>query len=87
MTMIKSFIGGVITTLGLTTMVIGTVIVFVSFFLAVATGLIYLSGYFFTMATGIEAFTLMQSFYIACCVWVARMAFTCLFGTNNRKGG
>jgi hypothetical protein len=85
--MIKAFLGGAFATLGLVTMVIGTFVVFVSFFLAVATGLIYLSGYFFTLATGIEAFTLLQSFYIACCVWIARMAFTCLFGVNNRKGG
>ena len=80
---IFSLIGCLFSAIGFLLVVGGFFVVCISFSLLIVTGFVYCIGYFLSLAMGTIAFTLLQSFYIACCLLLIRTVLLMLFGNGK----
>lgn len=76
-------IGCLFSAIGFLLVVGGLFVVCVSFSLLIVTGFVYCIGYFLSLAMGTIAFTLLQSFYIACCLLLIRTVLLMLFSNGK----
>ena len=76
-------IGCLFSAIGFLLVVGGFFVVCIAFSLLIVTGFVYCIGYFLSLARGTIAFTLLQSFYIACCLLLIRTVLLMLFGNGK----